>query len=783
MADLGSLYVKMSLESAQFLSGMKAAAAQSQATNQAITKAMDGAKTAVKGFLAVLSVDALVSATKAAFDYADSIVDIAAQTGATTKSVQELRYAAQMTGSDFESADGALAKFSKNLGDAERGSAGMQKVFQGLGVTSTDFDTALRQTIAGISQLPTVSQRSSAAMQIFGKSAGSLTVLLGEGTKGFDELAEEADKLGIVLGDELLQNAGQVNDRLDQLKMTLDAKFAGAVIQNADAMGNLADNILKIAGALIQFWAQNPTGAMAIMGGVSGALAGGMVAGVPGAIVGGAAGATAGAYLGYSSKSERKKLEDQIAETQSVLDKKSIFGGYAVGGPERKKREAQQRERRARLAAMDRQDAAAAALLKQKPGGGGTGTLPTPSHKPSGKSSGKSATETAAEQNERYQSDLVSGNLELLSAQQALLSDVIEQSQLEREILTIESNRRKAAIDRDVADKKLTEAQGEALKALEDKIVYEKYDLVNLRENEAIAKDKLGVARAGLSDQMDLLSSEQALARSSSERQKVALRLIDLQQQQEKLALDAVLASKTATEAEKEIAKARLAILPQLRGNAEAAAKRDNQGPLGQYLDTIPRTGDEIKDSLEGAATKGLDSLQDGLMNVVKGTGTVKDAFASMAGAIIDELIKISLQKAILEPLGALFGGLISSFGSSLFGGASAGGGDIVMGGAYTSYMGARANGGLTRAGRYLVGERGPEIVDIGNTASTTPHHALKGIMGRANLGPVITFGHITSNDPAAVKVMASQAIMEAMPLIIQQSKAATMTSLRRPTM
>lgn len=132
MADLGSLFVNLGLESAQFIAGMKKAAAQSEATNKAISRAMDGAKTAVTGLLAVMSVDAFVSAARAAFDYADSIVDLADRTGATTKSIQELRYAAQMTGADFASADGALEKFAKNLGTAQSGGKAMGEVFKAL---------------------------------------------------------------------------------------------------------------------------------------------------------------------------------------------------------------------------------------------------------------------------------------------------------------------------------------------------------------------------------------------------------------------------------------------------------------------------------------------------------------------------------------------------------------------------------------------------------------------------------------------------------------------------
>ena len=786
MADIGSLSVKMALESAQFITGMKKAAAQSEATNKAISRAMDGAKTAVTGLLAVMSVDAFVSAARAAFDYADSIVDLADRTGATTKSIQELRYAAQMTGSDFASADGALEKFAKNLGTAQSGGKAMGEVFKGLGVTSSDFDTALRETIEGISKLPTVSQRNAAALQVFGKSAGTLTALMGEGAKGFDEFADAADDLGIVLGDDLLRNAGQINDRLDTLKMTLDARFASAIIQNADAIGNLADQVIKIATAMAQFWSQNPTAAMAIMGALAGGIGGGLVGGLPGMVGGAVAGGIGGAVLGYNSRGERKTLTDERAALVAQNTGKNEFlGAFGIdadaigkGSPQWKKNEARIKAIDARLARMTAEEEAAAKLLAGGNGGGGGGTLP-PVAGGGKKSTGKTAAEIAAEQSARFAADMASGDMELLSAKQALLSDIVEQSALQREILSIETDRRKAAIDQDVADKKLTVAQGDALKLLEDRIAYTRADEINLRENEELARQALDVQHSYLDNSRDLLGSEMALARSSADRRAISLRLVDLQYQQERLAIDAILASKQSTAAEKAIAEARLGVLDRLQANDTAAVNRDTMGPLGQYLDGIPRTVGEIQDALGSAAAEGLGSFNDGLREAIRGAGNLGDAFEAVGDRIIDKLIDIALQQAILKPLGSLFGSVLGSIGTSLAGGS---GGDIVLGGAALK-IGARANGGLTRAGTYVVGERGPEIVNVGNTANTVPNHALRSIRGAGQAGPAVTIGNITSNDPAMVRAMVYEGIAQAAPLLSKQASDRTLGRFQRPTM
>jgi hypothetical protein len=270
-----------------------------------------------------------------------------------------------------------------------------------------------------------------------------------------------------------------------------------------------------------------------------------------------------------------------------------------------------------------------------------------------------------------------------------------------------------------------------------------------------------------------------ALARSSADRRAISLRLVDLQYQQERLSIDAILASKQSTAAEKAIAEARLGVLDRLQANDTAAVNRDTMGPLGQYLDGIPRTVGEIQDALGSAAAEGLGSFNDGLREAIRGAGNLGDAFEAVGDRIIAKLIDIALQQAILKPLGSLFGSVLGSIGTSLAGGGSS---DIVLGGAALK-IGARANGGLTRAGTYVVGERGPEIVKIGNTASTVPNHALRSIRGAGQAGPAVTIGNITSNDPAMVRAMVFEGIAQAAPLLSKQASDRTLGRFQRPTM
>lgn len=56
-------------------------------------------------------------------------------------------------------------------------------------------------------------------------------------------------------------------------------------------------------------------------------------------------------------------------------------------------------------------------------------------------------------------------------------------------------------------------------------------------------------------------------------------------------------------------------------------------------------------ETLSGPIKKGLQSMEDGLVNLITGAGSAKDAFRSMAASILKDLIRIQIRQAILGPI------------------------------------------------------------------------------------------------------------------------------------
>ncbi len=355
-----------------------------------------------------------------------------------------------------------------------------------------------------------------------------------------------------------------------------------------------------------------------------------------------------------------------------------------------------------------------------------------------------------------------------------------ERFEFERKLLDQDRKSRLDQIEKDgpKGNKRYDDKQVAELKAIEERIDANKRQSLSLKEAEFKAQEELKLKTASLDDAQDLAQLQSNMARTAKDRRAADLRLLDLQMQQEKLALEVIIASRDSTEADKQIARARLAMLPQLRAVQGKQVENQTLGPLASYLDAIPKTGNEINEALEGIQVQGLESLKSGLMDCIKGAGDLGDAFGNMADTVVDGLLQIALQQMLIKPLGNLLFGSVSGGGGGLFGSLVSG-----LTGAVTGKPTGKANGGIGNRGRYLVGEHGPEIVDMGGPFHVTPNHKLDAVRGGNRPALNITFGSITSNDPETVKAMATEAIVQMMPMITKTSSDHTMGRLGRPQM
>lgn len=188
------------------------------------------ASMAALGVAVVGAVGALVAATKSAGEYAENVQLAASTTHLTTAAVQELQYAAKITGISFETMQTSMVRLTKSMGAAQGGAGAQAEAFAALGVSVTDSSGNLRDStqvysdvIAALGNVDNAAERDVFALTLLGKSALELNGLI-DGTAGsMTELAQQARDAGAVLSDEMLTKLGNVDDAFDSLAAGVDA--------------------------------------------------------------------------------------------------------------------------------------------------------------------------------------------------------------------------------------------------------------------------------------------------------------------------------------------------------------------------------------------------------------------------------------------------------------------------------------------------------------------------------------------------------------------------------
>lgn len=139
------------------------------------------------------------------------------------------------------------------------------------------------------------------------------------------------------------------------------------------------------------------------------------------------------------------------------------------------------------------------------------------------------------------------------------------------------------------------------------------------------------------------------------------------------------------------------------------------------WSDSLP----SMQENMQNLTKQGLDGLTDSLAAGITGAADFADAMKAMAKSVVDSLIKMLIQKYIVD---AAFGFITSSFGTGGTGSTGSGatsGGGLGMGQGYSNT--AAIGGPVFQGERTLVGERGPEIFVPNANGSIIPNHKLGG--------------------------------------------------------
>lgn len=255
---VAQLKILLGLDSAEFTKGAKKADAETSKMAKGIAAAAKLAKTALGAMGAVITVDTIMRVTKQALAFTTAIRDQARQAGVTTQALQEYRYAALRAGvSNDQLADG-FKELTQKIGEAADGSKSAAAMFQTAGVNIRDANGEVRnaadvlpELADAYNKLGSEAEKSSFAARIFGADAGpKMKALLEQGSAGMASYREAAKELGLVISEENIRKAEEAQKKMKALSEVMQIRIATTVTENADAIGYLADELLRLVDGI-----------------------------------------------------------------------------------------------------------------------------------------------------------------------------------------------------------------------------------------------------------------------------------------------------------------------------------------------------------------------------------------------------------------------------------------------------------------------------------------------------------------------------------------------------
>ena len=208
--------------------------------------------------------------------------------------------------------------------------------------------------------------------------------------------------------------------------------------------------------------------------------------------------------------------------------------------------------------------------------------------------------------------------------------------------------------------------------------------------------------------------------------------------------------------------------------NEESLAKTA-EGQIKSLLETAPEMNKVSKEMTDIISrTEELNAsfdaigmtVSDAFKGMLTGAMSWKDGMRSLISSVIDQLWKLFVVQQIVGFISNALGGATgttSSFTPTT----------SVTPPSFFAKGTTYAPGGMA-----IVGEQGPELVNLPKGSQVIPNHKMGGMMG-GNFN--ISVDARGASDPAAVRAQVQQGILEAAPAIIAAAESRTVAGLRRP--
>jgi len=175
--------------------------------------------------------------------------------GISSDAFQKMSYAAKMTDVEADVLAIGLKKLSSGMDETSRGMGQAASWFNAMGISVKDsagnlkpLDVIMGQIAQKFSQWEDGPRKIAIAVDLFGRSGQNLIPYLNQGAAGLKKFYEEAERLGVVLDESLIQKGTLLEDKFKRVEAQASAMWKRIVVGAYEAIDAIATFELKAFG-------------------------------------------------------------------------------------------------------------------------------------------------------------------------------------------------------------------------------------------------------------------------------------------------------------------------------------------------------------------------------------------------------------------------------------------------------------------------------------------------------------------------------------------------------
>ena len=206
---------------------------------------------AVSGGLAT----ALVGNAINSASMADDLNTLSSQTGFTVEELQKMKYASDIVDVSMDQMTGSIQKMTKQMSSGN-------KAFETLGVSLTDSNGNMRDakdvwydSLDALSKVQNETERDALSMEIFGKSAMDMAGIIDDGGASLKALGDEAEGLGLIMSQDMVDDANLLQDSIDRMKGRTEQAFLTMGASLASSLVPAFEKVLDVVTKVVQWFA------------------------------------------------------------------------------------------------------------------------------------------------------------------------------------------------------------------------------------------------------------------------------------------------------------------------------------------------------------------------------------------------------------------------------------------------------------------------------------------------------------------------------------------------